>query len=846
MTHTAANSRRTAVPAPPSTPLRVLFVESDSAAVDLALRALTEAGWDCACERVESEAAYCAALDAGGYDLVISADALPTFDAPRALALLRARDLALPFVLVCGALGAEALRESLRRGAADYVPEGGLQSLAPVVRRALRDRDERRQRASTDAALRDSEARYRALIESAPDLVMTVDAAGTVTALNPAFSRLLGWPGEAYLGRPIAPLLHPDDLPAATAALQQLRAGATVRGLALRARTAGGAYRVIEISAALQAGTGGGAAEVLAIGRDVTASRHAAARTRALLGVASDLSDGRDLPAALRRACAHLAAAAPCDVCVVIECRDGDGGGRLLASAGLPAATPEALPVGAPCGDALRQGETRIVGDAAADPCAAALRALGVASAVIAPLRGHEHAFGALLLGSRSAGALDAAHTELADAAARQIAVALAVAARQRVEREEAGFATAVARAGQELIAALDLPVLLARLCRVTTEVLQCDVSYTLLHREEDDTLVAAAGYGYSADHWQRLSALPVPRAAVATLLEPIARDGLVHAYEDREGQTVGVELRAAYDVRELLAVPLRRGDRLVGVHVAAQRRPGVGFAPPHERIARGLAHLASLALENVRLIDKLEQTNRLKADFLATMSHELRTPLNVIIGYNELLLDEVFGTLVPEQAASLDRVGTSARELLELINATLDISRLETGRAALSLREIDAAELLREVEEETRPLREKPGVISRWLVPDDLPALYSDAVKLKVLLKNLLTNAFKFTDAGSVTVQASAADGWLVLRVTDTGIGMSAETQAVVFEAFRQGDNATPRRHGGVGLGLYIVTRLLDLLGGRVELRSAIGEGAEFRLWVPVDARRPSPSAAP
>ncbi len=842
MTHTSATSRVTPTPAP----LRVLFVEADPGAAELAARALTEDGWDCVWERVDVEAAYCAALDAGGYDLVIADHTLPTFDAQHALALLRARDLALPFVLVCGALDAEALSETLRLGAADHVLKGGLERLAPLVRQALRERDERRQRASTEAAPPGADARYRALIENAPDVVMAIDAAGNVTSLNPAFSSLLGWPRAAYLGRSIAPLLHPDDLPAATKALRQLRAGAAVHALALRARTAAGDYRVIEISAAPQAGSDGSAAEVLAIGRDVTARWRAAARTRALLGVASELSDGRDLPAAVQRVCAHLVAAAPCDVCVVIECGDGDGGGRLLASAGLPTGTPDALPASALFGDSLRHGETCIVGDTAAHPAAAALRAFGVASAVIAPLRGEEGPVGALLLGSRTAGTLDADHAELADAAARQIAVALAAAERQRVEREDARLATALARAGQELIASLDLPLLLARLCRVTTEVLQCDVSYTLLSNEEDDTLVAAAGYGYSADHWQRLSALPVPRAAVAALLEPIARDGLLHAYEDRQGQMVGVELRVAYDVRELLAVALRRGDRLVGVHVAAQRRPGVGFAPPHERIARGLAHLASLALENVRLIDKLEQTNRLKADFLATMSHELRTPLNVIIGYNELLLDEVFGALVPEQTASLDRVGTSARELLELINATLDISRLETGPAALSLREIDATELLREVEEETRPLREKPGVISRWLVPDDLPALYSDAVKLKVLLKNLLTNAFKFTDAGCVTVEASAVDGWLVLRVTDTGIGMSAETQAVVFEAFRQGDSAPPRRHGGVGLGLYIVTRLLDLLGGRVELRSALGEGSEFRLWVPVDARRPSASAAP
>jgi len=271
-------------------------------------------------------------------------------------------------------------------------------------------------------------------------------------------------------------------------------------------------------------------------------------------------------------------------------------------------------------------------------------------------------------------------------------------------------------------------------------------------------------------------------------------------------------------------------------------RRDHAAFGPRQRRIARGIAQLASLALENARLVDKLEQANRLKSDFLATMSHELRTPLNVILGYNDLLLDEVFGQLTPEQAASLDRVGTSARELLELISATLDISRLETSRAALNLRDIDPAALLREIEAETRSMLEKPGVEAVWRVAPDLPHLYSDAVKVKVLLKNLIANAAKFTDHGSVTISAEARDGGLEFRVADTGIGMTPDTVAVIFEPFRQGDSSSTRRHGGVGLGLYIVTRLLELLAGRIEVESAPGVGSTFRVWLQLDPLRARP----
>jgi signal transduction histidine kinase len=135
--------------------------------------------------------------------------------------------------------------------------------------------------------------------------------------------------------------------------------------------------------------------------------------------------------------------------------------------------------------------------------------------------------------------------------------------------------------------------------------------------------------------------------------------------------------------------------------------------------------------------------------------------------------------------------------------------------------------------------MREKPGVHSTFQVPAALPRLYSDAVKVKVLLKNLIANAMKFTDHGSVTVSVSAQDGWIEFAVVDTGIGMSPDTQAVIFEPFRQGDSSTTRRHGGVGLGLYIVSRLLDLLSGRIDVASVPGQGSTFRIWIPIDAMR-------
>ncbi|MGH7788320.1 MAG: ATP-binding protein [Candidatus Binatia bacterium] len=680
----------------------MLLVEDDPLDAELEARAISAAGFDCTWERVDNEPAFIACLDAGEYDVVLSDYSLPTYDGLAALRLVRSRGLDVPFILVSGALGEEAAIESLKLGATDYVLKGRLDRLAPVLRRALSDTEERRQRARAEAALRQSEERYRSLVQSARDIIVTLAPDGTFTSANPAFAAVLGWSPDDYLGRAFSTLVHPDDLAAAVAVLARALRGESIATFEQRVLTARGDYLVQEITATQQRNDEGEVIGLLTIARDITDRKIAEARLRDLALEAAELH-----------------------------------------------------------------------------------------------------------------------HTQ----------------------QEEAEVASALARVGQELISSVDLPILLERLCRITTEVLDCDVSYTLLLKEEENVFVPVAGAGETPERFEMLRALHVPRAAVAPLIDVVALEGLINVKHLRERALTAPEIAAAYDLEGLLAVALCRGTQLIGVHVAGDRSGRRGFGPREERITRGIAQLASLALENARLVEQLEVANRLKSDFLATMSHELRTPLNVIIGYNELLLDEVFGGLSPEQAASLDRVGTSARELLELINATLDISRLETGRAALNLQDIDAAALLRDIEAETRSLREKPGVESIWRIAPQLPALHSDAVKLKVLLKNLIANAVKFTDHGSVAVSVDARDGWLEFCVADTGIGMSEDTLAVIFEPFRQGDSSTTRRHGGVGLGLYIVSRLLDLLSGRIEVESTQGKGSTFRIWVPVDAQAGRPT---
>jgi len=181
-----------------------------------------------------------------------------------------------------------------------------------------------------------------------------------------------------------------------------------------------------------------------------------------------------------------------------------------------------------------------------------------------------------------------------------------------------------------------------------------------------------------------------------------------------------------------------------------------------------------------------------------------------------------------------LRRVDRSARELLDLITAVLDLSRLEAGRLPLVTQETQVAALLQEIQAETHRLQEQTPLRFVWEIEEALPVLCTDPGKLKIVLKNLLGNAVKFTFSGSITLSAGRHQGGVEFRVTDTGIGIPQEALGMIFEPFRQIEHSATRQHSGTGLGLHIVKRLLEILGGTITVESAVGQGSTFRVWIP------------
>jgi signal transduction histidine kinase/DNA-binding response OmpR family regulator len=298
---------------------------------------------------------------------------------------------------------------------------------------------------------------------------------------------------------------------------------------------------------------------------------------------------------------------------------------------------------------------------------------------------------------------------------------------------------------------------------------------------------------------------------------------------------------------RSLLAVPLLRGDRAIGALVVRRYAPSE-FAAPLVKLLETFATQSVLAIHNARLFQEVEEkrqevevASQHKSQFLANMSHELRTPMNAIIGVSEMMLEDARDLGRDDDIEPLERILRAANHLLGLINEILDLSKIEAGKMELELERFDVGPLVEDVGATIRPIAEKNGNRIEVSCAANLGNMHADAMRIRQALLNLASNAVKFTEHGVVTIAASrdAERGrdWIVLRVTDTGIGMTPEQTARLFQEFTQADASTTRKYGGTGLGLAISRRFCRMMGGDITVDSALGAGSTFIIRLPADA---------
>ncbi len=300
--------------------------------------------------------------------------------------------------------------------------------------------------------------------------------------------------------------------------------------------------------------------------------------------------------------------------------------------------------------------------------------------------------------------------------------------------------------------------------------------------------------------------------------------------------------LRAGYRAR--LVVPLMRFGDVIGALVVRRKAPGA-FPTTIVELLETFAAQSALAIQNARMFSEigeksrqLEIASRHKSQFLANMSHELRTPLNAIIGVTEMLLEDARDLKRDDEVEPLDRVLRAARHLLALINDILDLSKIEAGRMELHLESFPLAPHIEDVVKTIEPLAAKNG---NRLVVDcgaDVGTIHADQTRFRQALLNLMSNANKFTENGTVTIAArherTDSREWVTVVVTDSGIGMNAEQMGRLFQEFSQADSSTTRKYGGTGLGLAISRHFCRMMGGDITVESEPGRGSTFTIRIP------------
>jgi signal transduction histidine kinase len=292
---------------------------------------------------------------------------------------------------------------------------------------------------------------------------------------------------------------------------------------------------------------------------------------------------------------------------------------------------------------------------------------------------------------------------------------------------------------------------------------------------------------------------------------------------------------------RALLGVPLLSEDQVIGVLAVTRKTPGA-FEPETVRLLSSFATQSALAIQNARLFREIEDKSRQleaasqhKSEFLANMSHELRTPLNAIIGFSEVLTERMFGELNEKQEEYLKDIHASGQHLLSLINDILDLSKIEAGRMELELADFDLPQAIDNALTLIRERAGRRGIALHQSVEEHLGEIRGDERKVKQVLLNLLSNALKFTpEGGRVELLARVVDGMAEISVTDTGVGIAAEDQEAVFEEFRQVGTAD-KKVEGTGLGLALSRRFVELHGGRIWVKSQVGQGSTFTFTLPV-----------
>jgi signal transduction histidine kinase len=460
------------------------------------------------------------------------------------------------------------------------------------------------------------------------------------------------------------------------------------------------------------------------------------------------------------------------------------------------------------------------------------------------PIKTKLKTWGVLVCGAAAPRTLRSGEIELLGAMINQVGIAVENATlyeQTATKAKELSALYAVAGVASE---SLDIHLILRRTMEKVLQIFGFDAARVYLSQGESKELNLAFQDGFSpAMELQRKYQIGegliggVLETGEPRLIEDMATDPHYNSLA-RYRTVFNAGFRASF------LIPIKvRGEGLGVVNFLAKKPHR--FSESDLQLIKAIAYHLGVAVGNANLFSQiklktleLEQANQGKDEFLGVISHELRTPLNVIKGYTEIMLNEVLGTVNGDQKKALETISNQSMELFTMINGILQVTRIEAGAVQAADWEVSLVELLDELRSNYNIPYGKDLTLV-WEFPTDLPIVRTDDDKLKAVLQNLVNNAIKFTEKGSVTVSARQVADTIEFKVADTGIGIPQEKIQTIFDMFQQVDSSATRKFSGVGLGLYIVKKFIELLGGSVAVASELGQGSVFTVNLPLSNHR-------
>ncbi|MDP1985338.1 MAG: PAS domain S-box protein [Sulfuritalea sp.] len=797
--------------------IAVLIAEDSSNDAYLMVRQLQKAGFELTHQRVDSAAAMRDALQRQAWDIVLSDFHMPGFGAADALGLLLESGLDIPFIVVSGVIEEMAAVDLMRQGAHDYVMKSDLARLAPAVQRELKEARGRRQRRQTEAELQASEARFKAIADSASDAIVSVDQTNSISFFSRGAEQMFGYAADEVLGQPSSLLLLlPTEQRGAQEAgfkryLAKRQFGSVSQPVEVDALKKSGECFPIELS--MSQSVVRGEPLFTAIIRDVSGRKRAEAATavhvheseRARVALLSVLEDQREVQAALsaseqrfrgfvENASDLIYELSPEGILTYVSPNWQDYIGE-----------PAAAALGKSFRDYVHPADIRQVAELL-QPSTAPRGATSVDYRALrrdGTVRWHS---------ARGVGLRDAN-----DRVTGYQGIARDTTERRTIEDQLRKLALAVEQSPESI---------------VITNV-DAQIEYV------NDSFVHATGYSREEVIGQNprlLHSGKTPRDTHLAMWDEL-KQGRPWKGEFNNRRKDGSEY-----VEFAIITPLRQADGSITHYVAVKEditeKKRLGL-----ELDRHRHHLEALVLQRTAELDaarrQAEAANLAKSAFLANMSHEIRTPMNAILGLTHLMRR---GSMTQQQAERLDKIDGAGRHLMTIINDILDLSKIEAGRLQLESIDFPLSSVLDSVASLIGQAARDKGLRIEVNSVGAPPGVRGDPTRLRQALFNYVGNAIKFTESGSVELRVRLLEEQgdeLLLRfeVTDTGIGIAAEDKARLFRIFEQADPSITRKYGGTGLGLAITHRLAQMMGGEVGADSTPGVGSTF--WFTVRLQR-------